>query len=381
MPDFRVDVDAETADALQTECELLGFADPEAYLSWIVDNRAAIEQGTESARLLESYRERLQTLEARLDAADVDPERDDPGDRASAGADDERDEAGPSADAGPEAATATDGPATADDAATGDGSPAPDGSPAAEDTSSPDHATSADDADALEANDAVETAEGEATDRSGGADEPGDADVPGGVDDAPDPAHSAGPTPGPPEDPADGDPAPGRAASDGGTSVDDGITSMHLRPERVQRVSEDPVTEDAGVLADVATNRLDELSRRAVAETRERLDRDPETGLAYDSSTTMPGSTVRPGADVADLDSIEVPGRSAELVERRREVVGRALARLRDGGRARRSDFVEALYEEYPAGYETADGWWRCVRTGLDQVDAVDGGHVWEYEG
>lgn len=383
MPDFRVEVDAETEEALQVECDLLGFETPEAYLSWIVDNRAAIEQGTESARLLEAYRERLRALEARLDAAGIDPgavdddtvdavdvqpgagtgTRADDGSeiRSDAGADPSA-EADPAteADTTPEAdpdspgTTAAGAPGATEDAQHPDGHTPADATATADESDAADHAAT-DDADAAGATAADAAAEG-AT-----------------VDDAP--ADSSPST-------TDGDgPSSGRAASDGGTSVDDGITSMHLRPERVQRVSEDPVTEDAGVLADVATDRLDELSRRAVAETRRRLDRDPETGLEYDSSATLPGSTVRPGADVADLDAIEVPGRSGELVERRREAVGRALALLRDEGRARRSDFVAALYEEYPAGYETADGWWRCVRGGLDQVGAVDGGHVWEYEG
>lgn len=155
---------------------------------------------------------------------------------------------------------------------------------------------------------------------------------------------------------------------------------MHLDPERVQRINEDPVARDAGQLADVTTKRVDEFSRRAVAETRERLDRDVETGLEYESSAAM-SADVRPGEDLADLDAIDVPGRSEAVVEERREVVGRALALLRDWGRGRRSEFVEALYEDRPAGYETADGWWRCVREGLAQVDAVDGGHVWTFDG
>ena len=91
---------------------------------------------------------------------------------------------------------------------------------------------------------------------------------------------------------------------------------------------------------------------------------------------------VRPGEDVTDLDALSIPGRSAETLEKRRHAVGRALAYLRDEGRARRSDFVDALYEECPAGYDTTDGWWRCVKEGLKQVDAVEGGEgtrVWRY--
>jgi len=155
---------------------------------------------------------------------------------------------------------------------------------------------------------------------------------------------------------------------------------MHLRPERVQRVQEDPVTEDADSLKDVETNRLDELSRQAVAETRKQLDREVETGLEYSSTTSLGNSDVRPGEDLADLDALDVPGRTAGLVDARRVVVGRALAFLHDRGRARRSDFVEELFEDWPAGYESSAGWWRCVRGALEQVEAVEGGQVWRYE-
>lgn len=476
MPDVRVDVDAETADALETECDLLGFDGPEAYLAWIVENRAAIEQGTESARLLSAYRERLLALERRLEAAGIDPAAVDPETAAEAEADDDQgpdarghsetatedstsapetdaesstEPAGREADGAPEPcarAAETDGEATetanlddfgtdgplaggsvttvrrpADsvgaDAGTSDSVGADPGSaeaPASATVASTpctdraDSSTSSTDEDAPPTLVAGTDGRTATVDRLGPAgddaesaatdvrDEPRSADVDGAAAaDAGEPDDSiAADSPD-----ADGatdvvngasaaaaDDSTADAAADDSTAVgsdtraDAGITSMHLRPERVQRINEDPVARDAGQLADVTTQRVDEFSRRAVAETRRRLDRDVETGLDYDSSTAM-STDVRPGEDLADLDAIDVPGRSDERVAERRAVVGRALAFLRDCGRARRSEFVAELYEDNPAGYETADGWWRCVREGLSQVDAVEGGHVWEYVG
>lgn len=180
------------------------------------------------------------------------------------------------------------------------------------------------------------------------------------------------------------------SSSDDGT--DDGsaaefertaTTASTLSPERVARIPEDPVMEDAGVLGTVESERLDELSRRAVATTRKRLNREIQTGLEYTASTQLAGDGIRPGEDLADLEALSIPGRSAEILEQRRRAVGRALAYVRDEGSARRSDFVEALYSECSAGYETADGWWRCIKAGLKQVDCVDGGEgtrVWRYQ-
>ncbi len=180
---------------------------------------------------------------------------------------------------------------------------------------------------------------------------------------------------GDPDQPATPSAGPDSATSSE-SAADGSLCAKNLRPERVERIRDESLSEDAGVLGTVEVDRLDELSRRAVAKTREQLDRDVETGLEYRSSTplSVPGDDVRPGADVADLDSIEVPGRSSDLESRRRELIGQALAHLRDEGSARKADFVDALYEEYPAGYGSTGGWWRCLKRGLKQVSCVDGG-------
>lgn len=339
MPEFRVTVDSEVADAFHTEVDLLGFGDPDEYLSWIVDNRASIEQGTESAELLESYHERLVALEERLAAEGVDPATVD-------------------ADADPVSEARPSEPATQSTTAARGSS----GQPA-----STDDATTASDATAGGGPnvDRIETS----TDRSPAVQTGGTADSGG------DPERTQATAT---------DASEPRAASDGGVSAradpDSEITSMHLRPERVQRVQEDPVSQDADSLKTVETDRIDEFSRRAVAETRQQLDREVETGLDYDSATTIDDTDVRPGEDLANLDALDVPGRTQGLVEARRVVVGRALAYLHDVDRARKQDFVDELYSDWPAGYESSAGWWRCVKGALKQVPAVDGGQVWRYE-
>lgn len=158
----------------------------------------------------------------------------------------------------------------------------------------------------------------------------------------------------------------------------------NFRPEQVKRFTDERLNEEADVLAGVEGERLDEFARRAVAQTRKRLGRDPATGLSYQSNTSIAvsSSDVSPGEDITDLETLDVPGRSPEKVEPRREAVGAALAYLRDADRARRSDFVDALYEEYPAGYDSTSGWWNCIKTGLKQVDVVEGGdgaRVWRF--
>lgn len=322
MRTIPVELDDETVEALEVERRLLGFESRRAYLRWIVANRAAIDG--DAARVEQSARDRPADPEgAPADEDGRDGRATATADRAATGAEERPDADG--------------------------GWTRPKSDPTVRVRGSPRTTVwRAADEDAPENADADDAGE-----RSGDAST--DADDGAGGRDAPDGA---------------------------GDEPADGVSSMHLAPERVERIREDPVAEDAGVLGTVEVDRLDELSRRAVAKTRKRLNRDVQTGLAYDSSTQL-SNDVRPGEDVVDLESLSVPGRSAEVVERRREAAGRAIAYLRDVGRARKSDFVEALYEECPAGYETPDGWWRCVKEALRQADAVDGGdgaRVWRFE-
>jgi hypothetical protein len=183
----------------------------------------------------------------------------------------------------------------------------------------------------------------------------------------------------------------GTGGSAGGTDADEGagdtagtaetVDGGGFSPERVTRMTDERLRDDVDELAGVESNRLDELARRAVARTRKRLGRDVGTGLDYRSQTGIDGD-LTPGEDITDLDELEVPGYSDDPLEARREAVGAALAFLRDEERARRSDFVDALFEEYPAGYDTTDSWWRCIKRGLKQVESVDGGdgsRVWRF--
>jgi len=244
MPSFELDLPEETARALAVEADLLGFADREAYLEWVVAERFAIDDDSERADLLSAYAER---------AADMDLHN-------------------------------------------------------------------------------VET-------------------------------------------------PPVESEVEADQPADPGVLESNLTP-RVDRIKDDRLAESADALSNVEGSRLDEFVRRAVADTREQLGDGVGSGIAYSSSTVI-SEDRRVGEDIADLDDIEVPGWDEELVEGRRRAVGAALALLRDLEEAKRGDFVDALYEEYPAGYDSENPWWECIKRGLRQVDRVvparDGGQIWRF--
>ncbi|SEH11336.1 hypothetical protein SAMN04487967_0304 [Natronorubrum sediminis] len=338
MPSLSIELSAETVDALEVERERLGFESRRAYVRWIVANRGSIEAsqdsgdereptstGSEHAKRLERLENRVATLIDSLDGADETP--------VTPSGDDGRSTAGTRHEREGTAEISEKNEPVEEPSLEVRGSPQTIRRPQAPSDGGDETATS-----------------GHRTKATAGSNELGTRDA----DESDESAHSS--------------------------SMKEAPDS--LTPERVERISEDPVHEDAGVLETVEAERVNELSRRAVAATRVRLNRDVHTGLEYTSSTPLAKEMVRPGGDLVDLDSLSVPGREAETIEMRRRAVGRAVAYVRDEGDARRADFVESLYEGCPAGYETADSWWECIKSGLKQVEAVDGGdgvRVWRY--
>ena len=152
-----------------------------------------------------------------------------------------------------------------------------------------------------------------------------------------------------------------------------------LEEGTVDRIEDRDLDAAAAALSNVEKSRVDTFARRALNQTREQLGDDVETGIDYSAQSGVDDAPL--GSEITDLDAIEVPGHDDELIAQRRRAVGAALALLKDVESAQRSDFVEALYEEYPAGYETADSWWSCIKRGLRQVDRVkpagEGSRVW----
>lgn len=178
------------------------------------------------------------------------------------------------------------------------------------------------------------------------------------------------------------DPSSEQPATAGGEDGDPERFEANLAPATA-RISDDSVAQVADELKRAQGEAVDEMARQAVAKTRRRLGEGTASGIDYSSTTALRSDGPRPGSDVTDLDEVEVPGYEDELVERRREAVGAALAFLRDVDEAQRSDFVGELYEAYPAGYSSSDGWWECVKRGLRQVDRVDdagdGSRIWRF--
>ena len=84
------------------------------------------------------------------------------------------------------------------------------------------------------------------------------------------------------------------------------------------------------------------------------------------------------------VESAELPG-SGETLEARREALLAAYEYLADNPNASRSDFLDNVYPDHPAGFETADGWWNAIQPALKRLPGVDPpeerGHLWQFLG
>jgi hypothetical protein len=329
MPEIRLELSTEDVRKLDTEVDLLGFEGRAAYLRWIIGNRAAIEQGTERDQLLTEYQSRVDELEAELSARDADAEG------AASVSTDAADGDTRTTEAGSERSERS--------AAESDRARATDGSGTT--TQGPDETTGA-------------GAAAETTQSTLDADNPSDESTTDGSRSGREPKSVEA------------------EAAHGNSHAENAPLGGNFTPERVERFEDESLGSHANQLKGVEGERLDEFARRAVAKTRQQLGREPATGLDYQSGTRIARSSpdVRPGEDLVDLDALDVPGRSESACAPRREAVGAALAYLRDVDRAKRGDFVEELYDEYPAGYDTKSGWWRCVKRGLTDAPVVEGG-------
>ena len=86
----------------------------------------------------------------------------------------------------------------------------------------------------------------------------------------------------------------------------------------------------------------------------------------------------------AAVESAELPG-SGETLEARREALLAAYEYLAENPNASRSDFLDSVYPDHPAGFETADGWWNAIQPELKRLPGVDPpeerGHLWQFLG
>lgn len=84
------------------------------------------------------------------------------------------------------------------------------------------------------------------------------------------------------------------------------------------------------------------------------------------------------------VEEVELPG-DGETLERRRAALLAAYEYLIENPSARKSEFLENVYPEHSAGFESREGWWNAIQPALKELPGVDPpnerGHIWTFLG
>lgn len=141
-----------------------------------------------------------------------------------------------------------------------------------------------------------------------------------------------------------------------------------------------------------AHNKLNELEERGDLATRKVGARsrvwwvpmpDPEGTDAETTERDDPSADMRPAVSDAIADA-DLPG-SGPMLDARREALSAAYDYLADHPEAKKADFLGDVYYDYPAGFESAEGWWNAIQPALKQLPGVDPpeerGHIWHFLG
>jgi hypothetical protein len=103
-----------------------------------------------------------------------------------------------------------------------------------------------------------------------------------------------------------------------------------------------------------------------------------------DGTAARAGETQRSSEAERAIRNAELPGSGATL-EARREALAAAYEYLTSHPSATKSDFLEEVYPDHPAAFETPEGWWNAIQPALKELPAVDPpeerGHLWQFLG
>jgi hypothetical protein len=131
-----------------------------------------------------------------------------------------------------------------------------------------------------------------------------------------------------------------------------------------------------------AHNKLNELVEEEVLRTR-------KVGSRSRVWWTPIEHTDRRGRDETALGpelvaEVDLPG-TGKVLKARQDALVAAYEYLREHPEAKKSDFLQDVFPEHPAEFETAEGWWNAIQPALAELPGVnppeERGHIWHFLG
>ncbi|MEA5408660.1 ArsR family transcriptional regulator [Haloarculaceae archaeon H-GB2-1] len=135
-----------------------------------------------------------------------------------------------------------------------------------------------------------------------------------------------------------------------------------------------------------AHNKLNELVDRDLLKTRKVGSRSRVWWIPIE----QPPDSVRRNAEASEsrprhlVEDVELPG-TGRTLEARRDALLASYEYLQEHPEAKKSDFLQDVFPEHPAEYQTAEGWWNAIQPALAKLPGVDPpkerGHIWHFLG
>ncbi|WP_273837110.1 ArsR family transcriptional regulator [Halococcus sp. PRR34] len=180
---------------------------------------------------------------------------------------------------------------------------------------------------------------------------------------------------------AQGREAKGNARHADHIPLDAVLSVFEGRDDHARPVTASDVIQTVGCSRRTAHNKLNELVDRGTLKTRKVGSRsrvwwipitDPLDGVLAEPSAGPP------------VEDVDLPG-TGKTLESRQAALRAAYEYLQEHPEAKKSDFLQEVFSEYPAEYETAEGWWNAIQPALAQLPGVDPpeerAHVWHFLG
>lgn len=152
--------------------------------------------------------------------------------------------------------------------------------------------------------------------------------------------------------------------------------------DRARPLTATDVMEAVGCSRRTAHNKLNRLVEKDELETRKVGSRSrvwwvpiPADGSNIPNRRKCPHDLV---------DTVDLPG-TGKTLEARKDALLAAYEYLQEHPEAKKSDFLQDVFPENPAEYETAEGWWNAMQPALAELPGVkspeERGHIWHFLG
>lgn len=153
------------------------------------------------------------------------------------------------------------------------------------------------------------------------------------------------------------------------------------RTDRARPLTASDVMEAVECSRRTAHNKLSELVDEGTLETRKVGSRSRVWWIPITDGDRA-GDTERPLRTL--VKTVDLPGTGKTLKARQQALIS-AYEYLQDHPEAKKSDFLQDVFPENPAEYETAEGWWNAIQPALADLPGVDPpeerGHIWHFLG